>query len=118
MEATKEASAGLEGVVAGRSAITYVDGAAGVLRYRGYEEFNLAETILDLRLPVDTTATLTEMVSTQKPLIVPDSGTYTGWKKIPGMEWLCAYLGVPLIIQGTVVGFLKRSFQRATDRRT
>jgi citrate synthase len=36
---TKErsvAAAGLEGIVAARSAITYVDGAAGELRYRGY----------------------------------------------------------------------------------
>lgn len=84
-------------------------GAAQVMRYRGYEEFNLAGTILDLRLPIDALPTLSEMVSTQKPLIVPDSNTYTGWTKIPGMEWLCSYMGVPLVIQGTVVGFLNVS---------
>jgi citrate synthase len=39
MNATK---AGLEGVVAGRSAITEVDGLAGELRYRGYEVAELA----------------------------------------------------------------------------
>ncbi len=37
-------AAGLEGVVAVRSAITYVDGAAGELRYRGYSVPELARS--------------------------------------------------------------------------
>src|SRR4051812_23278355 len=40
----KVSAAGLEGVVAGRSAITYVDGAAGELRYRGYSVAELARS--------------------------------------------------------------------------
>jgi 2-methylcitrate synthase len=38
-------AAGLEGIVAARSAITYVDGAAGELRYRGYSVPELARAV-------------------------------------------------------------------------
>ena len=42
MQQTMEHRAGLEGVVAGESAITFVDGARGELRYRGYAVPDLA----------------------------------------------------------------------------
>src|SRR5690349_7885609 len=42
--AERKRATGLEGVVAAKSAITYVDGAAGELRYRGYSVADLSRS--------------------------------------------------------------------------
>jgi citrate synthase len=42
-ESRKPATSGLAGVVAGRSSICSIDGAAGILRYRGYDIHELAQ---------------------------------------------------------------------------
>src|SRR2546427_8596226 len=43
MAATTEIERGLEGVVIGKSAITFIDGQKGILRYRGIDIKELAE---------------------------------------------------------------------------
>lgn len=79
---------------------------ARVVRYRGYSESATVETLVDMRLSLEETATLREMVKTGQPLIIGDTQSFPGWVKIPHMEWLRSYVAVPLVARGTVKGFL------------
>jgi PAS domain S-box-containing protein len=82
---------------------------ARVARYRGYDEFQMQELMKTFTLPLETTPTLHEMVTTGRALVVPDTQSYPGWLNLPKMEWLCSYVSVPLIIDGKVEGFLNAS---------
>ncbi len=90
--------------------IMLVEGdSARLVRYRGYEDYRLTEKLVDLKLPLNNTATLKEMISTGAPLLINETHAYNGWVKLPGMEWLRAYLSVPLIVDGQIKGFLNVS---------
>jgi GAF domain-containing protein len=82
------------------------DGAARVVRYRGYAADDIVMTLKDMRLSLTGTVTLRTMVQTLAPLVIDDTYDYPGWVKIPHMEWLRSYLAVPLVAQGSVKGFL------------
>jgi PAS domain S-box-containing protein len=82
---------------------------ARVARYRGYDEIKIKESIPQLEFSVERTPTLKEMATTGHPLLVPNTSSYSGWLKIPEMEWLRSYISFPLIINGKVKGFLNLS---------
>ena len=65
--------------------------------------------LLAVQVPVERTPTLKEMATTGHPLLVPNTSSYSGWLKIPEMEWLRSYISFPLIINGKVKGFLNLS---------
>lgn len=46
------------------------------------------------------------MRDTAKPIIIHDTHTSTRWKHIPPAEWIRAYLGVPILSEGHVIGFI------------
>jgi PAS domain-containing protein len=83
--------------------------SAKVARYRGYDVLQMKEMIATLELSVERTPTLKKMVTTGQPLLVSNTGNYSGWLKIPQMEWLHSYISFPLIIEGKVKGFLNLS---------
>jgi PAS domain S-box-containing protein len=56
-------------------------------------------------LPIDL-YTIQYMRETGKPCLIPDVTRFTGWRIMPGMEWIRSYLGVPIMAFGEVVGFL------------
>lgn len=90
--------------------IMLVEGdVAHVARYRGYDEYDMAEMVLKLEFSLETTPTLREMTTTRQPLVVPDTASYPGWVRISKMEWLRSYISVPLVGDGKVVGFLNLS---------
>jgi GAF domain-containing protein len=82
---------------------------AHVARYRGYDQYIMADMLLNLQFSLESTATLREMIATRQPLAVPDTNKYPGWLKIAKMEWLRSYISVPLISDGKVRGFLNLS---------
>ncbi|MCC6803685.1 MAG: PAS domain S-box protein [Anaerolineae bacterium] len=85
------------------------DDVAHVVRYRGYDEYDIADMVLKLQLVVSSTPTLSEMSRTGQPVVVPDTAEYSGWVRIPKMEWLRSYISVPLMSEGRVSGFLNLS---------
>ncbi len=78
---------------------------ARVVGSRGYERHDMAAMIINFQLPL-TTRTLSELILTGQPIIVNDVSQYTDWVKVPGMEWICSYVGVPLKMKGKVRGVL------------
>lgn len=80
-------------------------GAAGVVRGRGYVERGLAEA-LTLRLPVATSAVFQQMLATGEPLVVSDIAADPEWTPGPSQRWIRSYAGMPIQIKGRVVGFL------------
>ena len=82
---------------------------AKVERYRGYDVLQMKEMIASLELSIERTPTLKKMVTTGQPLVVSNTATYSGWLKLPQMEWLHSYISFPLIIEGQVKGFLNLS---------
>lgn len=46
------------------------------------------------------------MRDTAKPIIIHDTQTSTRWKHVPQAEWIRAYLGVPILSEGQVIGFI------------
>jgi len=46
------------------------------------------------------------MRDTAQPIIIHDTHTSTRWKHFPQTEWIRAYLGVPILSDGQVLGFI------------
>lgn len=46
------------------------------------------------------------MIATSEPLLTPNTHAAPGWSGYPQMEGLRSYLGAPMIVRGSVVGFL------------
>ena len=49
------------------------------------------------------------------PLLIPDVQEYPRWRQIAGLEWVRAYLGLPLNVKGKVIGFLNFLFRVPAD---
>jgi PAS domain S-box-containing protein len=81
-------------------------GTARVVRTRGYDERGLTEMMMALRLSVNDTPTLRQMIETMRPVVIPDTRTYPGWVNLIEEEWLHSYAGVPILFQGEIVGFI------------
>ncbi len=57
---------------------------------------------------IDSKSILRNIIETQKPVIIDDTGTHAGWEKTdrPGDNPVRSYLGVPILFEGKVIGFL------------
>lgn len=56
--------------------------------------------------PAHEFATLTQMVSTGRPLVIPDTANYPGWIVFPESAWARSNVASPISIQGRTVGFI------------
>ncbi|MDQ2692615.1 MAG: PAS domain S-box protein [Chloroflexota bacterium] len=81
-------------------------GIAQVVRLQGYEKWSQDHKIMGIRLPVAETANLRQMVETRQPVVVRDTHTYPGWKRLETTEWLRSSVGAPISIYGEVIGFI------------
>lgn len=79
---------------------------AYMVRQRGYEnipEHTLMNTSYHFPL---TSPTLKTMLTTGQPILIPDTAQDPRWVALTGTEWIRSYLGAPLRVAGTLVGFL------------
>jgi PAS domain S-box-containing protein len=81
------------------------DGTVRVVRFRGYPTTLDQSIIYAMRFTLPTTANLQWMATERKPLLIPDTHHYTDWVRIPELEWLHSYLGVPICHGDEVLGF-------------
>ena len=87
--------------------IMLIDGdTASIVRSHGYEQYGSVDIVRSFQLPVSTTATLRQMIETGQPLTIADIHDFPGWVPQDGQEWISAYLGVPILLQGKPLGFL------------
>lgn len=56
--------------------------------------------------PVQELANLTQMVSTGRPLVIPDTANYPGWIVFSESAWVRSNVGAPISVQGRTVGFI------------
>jgi signal transduction histidine kinase len=82
------------------------DGRARVVRSRGYEKMDLAEGIGDHPLPVADYPHWIEMSQSGEPVVVEDTTLDEAWNPREGWQWLRSYMGAPIRVGDTTVGFL------------
>ncbi len=81
------------------------DDSARVVRSRGYEAAG-SEKILAVRLKLADTPSLLEMAATGKPLLVPDTRTYPGWRETPVTWEQRSAISAPILGKGKLLGFI------------
>jgi signal transduction histidine kinase len=82
------------------------NGFAGLVRYHGYSEEQTAIMLELLRLKVANIPTFQQMVLSLKPVIINDVSDSKQWVSFNDSQTIQSYLGVPIIIQEEVIGFL------------
>lgn len=81
-------------------------GVARIVRWRGYEGRIDPEALLALRFKVDETPNMRRMVETGELFIIPDVHQYAGWERLAETAWIGSNIGVPIQLEGRVLGFL------------
>lgn len=80
--------------------------SAHVVRSHGYDKLGIGDEILGVHLALKETTNLWQMLQTQQPVVVFDTHTYPGWKRMQSTDWLRSNVGAPISIQGEVIGFI------------
>lgn len=87
--------------------IMLIDGEyARVVRSQGYEDRQLVDGILGIKLRVAETTNLWQITETGQTIIVHDTHSYPGWHRMQITDWLHSNVGAPILIQGKVIGFI------------
>jgi PAS domain S-box-containing protein len=78
-----------------------------VAHHKGYSQFNsreqmstLTQSLLDL--PLDA-----EVVTTRRPVVIPDTGRNSQWVVSPDQEWIRSFIAVPISLGERVLGLLR-----------
>lgn len=83
---------------------------ARVVRTRGYAERGLEEFALAMTFRIAENYNLAAMMATRQPLLIRDVRSVQGWQELPTSQWIGSYLGVPIEVDGEVIGFLNLDF--------
>ncbi|MDW7992174.1 MAG: GAF domain-containing protein, partial [Anaerolineae bacterium] len=82
------------------------DGAARIVRWRGYEQFGAEARVASLAFSVTEVPNLWRMVQTCQPTLIPDTEADSDWVRVEGLEWIRSYVAAPIVVRGITVGFL------------
>ncbi len=81
--------------------------ATRIIASRGYESAGIThEEIVALEFQFANSPILERMIQTRQPHIVTNVHTEENWTRFPETAWIQSYLGMPIIIENTVIGFL------------
>jgi signal transduction histidine kinase len=81
-------------------------GVAEIARSRGYTQDGIESQTLALRFAIANTPPLRWMAEKRQPLVIADICQHSEWTKFPQEDWQRAYVGIPIIIQDKLIGFL------------
>lgn len=79
---------------------------ARVVRSRGYERFGAEAFIATTEYNLDEVVNLRQMAETGETQMIPDTELYPDWFDAPEIAWVRSYVGAPIVVRGSVVGFL------------
>ncbi|MBI5033881.1 MAG: diguanylate cyclase [Chloroflexi bacterium] len=80
------------------------DGCVSVARGRGYETWGWLSA---KSVSIDAMLPLKRMIASRCAMAIPDVCLSAEWNaRLPGTEWIRAYVGAPLCISGRVIGFI------------
>jgi len=82
------------------------DDTARAVRWRGYERLVGEDFISHFTIPIARYPSLTRMVQSGKPIVVPDTATDPGWVWQEEEMWMRSYVGAPILVSGVTVGVL------------
>jgi PAS domain S-box-containing protein len=105
----------VERVVAGDvfSIMLIEEGAARVVRSRGFDRVADAEREIDRSVSLEEQSYLTPMLDTLYPVVVEDTAADPAWVASPRKgEWQRSYVGAPIVAGKIIVGFLNVSGTR------
>ncbi len=75
-------------------------------RQRGYEKLGLLEWIRQFEAPLTGLASLAKIAETGQPYVVPDTHSDPNWTFIEQSRHIRSWMGAPIKIRGTLIGFL------------
>lgn len=82
------------------------DGAAVVVRSRGYAEMGVEKVLMSMRLQVAEMKNLREMFESGRPSWIADVRSDPKWVTLPETAWIRSYIGAPILVRGEVIGFI------------
>ena len=81
--------------------------SARIIACRGYDAFgDSSDELKSISFPLDESSHLYDMLMTQESSLVQDVSSLTSWVPLPQTEWIQSYLSTPIIVEGTVIGFM------------
>jgi PAS domain S-box-containing protein len=91
----------------GANIMLFAEHSGEIKQVRGrYARADIAQQLRAAELDANKLPLLSQMMSTQQPLIIPDAQHYPGWVTMPGVEWIESYMGAPIISRGETIGFI------------
>lgn len=78
-----------------------------IIGHRGYDKFiPLSDDLIHPGWKISEKENIRTVIETQKPFVLPNVNTYSGWLKVPSAKWVNSHLCVPIILDGQVIGLL------------
>ncbi len=88
------------------SIVLVEEDTARTARWRAQEHLSVRHTGPRLTWPMTEYVNLVEMARTGKPLVIPDTATHPDWIRQKGWEWVRSYMGAPIRLADSTIGFL------------
>lgn len=89
--------------------ILLIEGDFGrIARHRGYP-LSDHETLGSIRVPVRKLTSFSTMLQTGKPYVVHETRDNPEWIEFNVSQWVRAYMGAPIIVDGETIGFVNVS---------
>jgi PAS domain S-box-containing protein len=82
------------------------NGAAQMVRQRGYERLDLEDSASATTIPFAKYPSLLKMMQTGKPALIQNTTSDPDWVLPQGQEWRRSYVAAPIRVRDTIVGFL------------
>ncbi|HSL44771.1 MAG TPA: PAS domain S-box protein [Anaerolineales bacterium] len=89
------------------ASILLVDGdSTQMVRSHGYDKGGNDSGLVSVKLRLAESANLQQMLETRQPVVVYDTHSYAGWRRMSSTDWLRSNVGAPISIYGEVIGFI------------
>lgn len=82
------------------------DGALHTVRSRGFERDAEISAVRSLELPAGQLEQLKQVTGISGPLILRDVKRAQAWPDIPNLRWVNSYLGAPILLDQSIIGFI------------
>jgi diguanylate cyclase (GGDEF)-like protein len=82
------------------------DGIAYVVDCQGYDAFGITDYVRSIRWKVTNVPNYLRMAETGQPAITVDTHNEKGWVHTAEIDWLRSYIGAPIMLKGSLVGFI------------
>ncbi len=81
-------------------------GMVHAIRHRGFHEHGLERFAQDFHFAITEFPNFERMLETQRSLAIPDTRQSKDWVHMEGWEWMRSYVGAPILVRDSVIGFL------------